>query len=253
VTGINGLVITTAREAVVFGPEATLIKNNNEKENLMKKMKKLNLPGLVTGLGLMLASNGLLAEAGISYTTGKTPTAVTADVKFKITIPKLMILRVGDWKEKVNTVEWTYAFGSSLTDPTANADADENHWNGANAITGVDSSTDDAADGSNGVLDVWAFGNTGSGLNLSVTSTTPFADVVTGANRPKLSEITATNGGSIAHPALADSGSGASPVTLAATAGIVSLKDTWTYKYTPTATPAAGTYEATVTYTLAAI
>ncbi|HPE58988.1 MAG: hypothetical protein KDI15_06695 [Thiothrix sp.] len=217
-------------------------------------MKKLTLPGLLTGLALMLASNGLFAEAGISYTTGATSTleSVKADVKFKITIPKLMILRVGDWAGTVNTVEWTYAFGSGLTGPTANAT--EDHWNGANATTGTD-----VSETSPNSLDVWAFGNTGGSLKLTAASTDFALEAGTGTaggNKPKLSEITAvnTNGttNGITHPTLTDA-STSSDITLPHSNGIVSLKDKWTYTYTPTATPSAGTYNASVIYTLAAI
>ncbi|WP_308874706.1 hypothetical protein [Thiothrix subterranea] len=40
---------------------------------------------------------------------------------------------------------------------------------------------------------------------------------------------------------------------MTAVAGIAKATDTWTYKYQPTTTPAAGKYDASVTYTLASL
>lgn len=226
-------------------------------------MKKLNLSIIASSALIVAALSGnVVGDAGISYNPGgAAPEAVDAKVKFKIKIPKLMILRVGDWGGTVNTVEWNYAFGSlgnaalvgnygGAADRASEAQWDATASAGALAATG-----DDDADAADGSLAVAAFGNTGANLNLIATTVSDFVSTtpVAGAAQPHLSEITAADGGNITHPGLVNTGSSATPVVLTHTNGIVRLTDTWTYTYTPVATPAGGEYDAEVKYTLTSL
>lgn len=217
-------------------------------------MKKLKLTLLVSSLALSMLSGNVLGEAGISYNSSGDPADVTAQVKFKITIPKIMILRVGDWAGSVNTVEWNYAFGTSLSDPSANVDATADHWNKTGSPSSLAATSDDESEtdkAGDGILKVAAFGNTGADLSLSATST-DFTSTTASGNQPHLSEITAANTGNITHPTLVNSGQSAA-VTLANANGVVREFDTWAYTYTPASVPAGGVYTASVVYTLATL
>lgn len=233
------------------------------------KMKRLALAslGMVMALGVSKVAVG---EADISYTTGATPEAVQANVKFKVVVPKVMILRVGDWGATANEVSWAYTFGLSGITPGTLGDGTEAQWDLANGAAGVDADADTEANGDKanpGTLNVWAFSNAGDDVTITAETVTAFArtnagttTIDAGANQPQLSDITVTTGGVIAHPAsgsdnFADAASGTTVATIADTNGIVSLKDTWKYTYTPPANtpPVAGTYDAEVKYTMASI
>lgn len=220
----------------------------------MKTITKISL--LAASLSLALSAGSAMGEANLSHTTdGTNPAAVTAQVNFKVKIPKIMILRVGDWSTTQNTVEWDYAFGiTNVADRAAVKDdwdqigADDSNV----AATGDDeANADKAADGK---LNVAAFGNIGGNLLLKATSTDFTATNGGGGNQPHLSEITATDTGNITHPNLVNSGDSAS-VTLTATGGIVRETDVWSYQYTPPAgtLPVGGTYDANVVYTLSSV
>lgn len=218
---------------------------------------KLLKPSLLASSALLLALTGTaFGEAGISSKVGAAPDPVTANVKFKIKVPEIIILRVGDWGSTANTLIWDYAFGSGLTNPTSNADATSVQWDKItastvdpqNANSDDESASDKAADGS---LRVAVFSNNGN-AHLTSAIVTDFAAVAAGFNKPSLSEISATSGGSIAHNAL-NGFAGSGTVDLTNAAGIVKLTDAWQYTYTPTNNPAAGEYNAEVKYTLANI
>ncbi|WGZ94728.1 MAG: hypothetical protein QJT81_01675 [Candidatus Thiothrix putei] len=218
---------------------------------------KLLKPSLLASSALLLALTGTaFGEAGISSKVGAAPDPVTANVNFKIKVPEIIILRVGDWESTANTLIWDYAFGSGLTNPTNNADATSAQWDKMtasivdpqNANSDNESAADKAGDG---ILKVAAFSNTGD-VRLTSAIVTDFTAVTAGFNKPSLSEISATSGGSIAHTAL-NGFAGSGTVDLTNTAGIVKLTDAWQYTYTPTNNPAAGEYNAEVKYTLANI
>ena len=220
-------------------------------------MKKLNTPILVSGLMLAALSGNTFGQAGISFgANGANPADVSANVNFKITIPKIMILRVGDWGNKNNTVAWTQAFGiTNFNDRAAN----ETHWTKTGTAGALSTATDDEAESDkagDGILKVAAFGNVGSDLYLSANSTEFTATTGGGATQPSLVEITAAHAGGtagITHPTLVASGSSAA-VPLAHINGVVRLEDTWAYNYAPTGgvVPVGGVYDGSVTYTLSA-
>lgn len=213
--------------------------------------KKL-LATLIISSAMMAVTNQTAhAEAGISVTLdGSTPAPVTSNVHFKIVVPKVMILSVGNWEDTDNTVTWNYNFGESTLAALSNTDATATQWNAATASTPAASNANADDDGtSDGQLAVKVFGNFGN-LALSSALVSDFAAIEAGFAKPKLSEISATNTGNITHGVLDDAGA-IDGTSLTAANGIVLEEDTWTYKYTPTATPAGGTYDAEVQYTLA--
>lgn len=207
-------------------------------------MKKLNTPVLVSGLLLAVLSGNTFGEAGISYSTTGKPAPVTANAKFKITIPQIMILRVGDWGDTVNTVEWNYAFGAGLS-TASNATAIKTQWDATDTVATPTST--------NNELQVAAFGNVGIDLTLESEIVSDFdtdndpATVPVGG-QPLLSDVTAVGtAGGIDHPAWG------TDVSVGAINGVVRKTDTWTYTYAPTVVPVGGVYTAEVQYTLAAI
>lgn len=219
-------------------------------------MKSLKTPLLVSSALLLAMTSAAFGEAGISYNASGAPADVTANVKFKINVPEIIILRVGDWGKtsNTNTVTWDYNFGAGLTSPTANGAATSAHWTAitATAPAAQDASSDDETEtdkAGDGALKVAVFSNTGD-VRLKAETVTDFAAVSAGYNKPSLSEISATSS-NISHTAL--NGFAGGTVDLANAAGLVQKTDTWAYKYTPTVNPAAGTYNAEVKYTLANI
>lgn len=213
-------------------------------------MKTIKLTVIASTLALALGAGSAMGEANLSHTTdGSTPANVTAKVNFKVKVPKVMILRVGDWGNTQNTVNWDYAFGiTGLADRAATQD----DWDKTGTPGASGASGDTGADGSDGALQVAAFANTGSNVTLKATSTDFTATTGGGATQPHLSEISAANTGDIAHPTLQNDGDG-TDVTLTAINGVVRATDTWTYKYTPAVAPVGGTYDASVVYTMASI
>lgn len=217
-------------------------------------MKFFKTTLLASSALLLIMTGTAFGEAGISYNASGAPADVTANVKFKINVPEIIILRVGDWGDSSNTVTWDYNFGAGLSSPAANSDAASTHWDKiiANAVAAQDASSDDesAADkAGDGSLKVAIFSNTGN-VRLKAEAVTDFAAVASGFNKPSLSEISAT-GTTVAHTVL--NGFAGGTVDLTNTAGLVKLTDAWKYAYTPTNNPAAGTYNAEVKYTLANI
>lgn len=218
------------------------------------KMKRLALATITMAAALGM-SKVALSEAGLSYESdGVTkPQPVTADVNFRITVPKIMILRVGDWGATENEVAWIYKFGLAGTD-TQNGDGLEDHWNKTGSLSNQDANTDtDAADTTDGTLKVMAFANLGTDVTLKATSTDFVSTTGATGNQPHLSEIVVDGASNIGHPVLEDSGDSAA-VTLTATDGVVRLTDDWkyTYKPDPSKPPVAGIYTANVKYTMAA-
>lgn len=202
---------------------------------------------LAVGVALMtsISHQTAMAEAGISV--GSSPDPVTANVKFKIVVPKVMILSVGDWGGTVNTVTWNY--NSSLV-ATSNTNATSTQWDTANASGSALTADADDNGASNGSLDVAAFGNFGN-LKITASTVTDFAEIAAGYAKPSLSEISATASSNLDHSSM--NGFSGGSLSLTATNGIVSERDVWSYKYTPSNVPAGGTYNAEVQYTLSSV
>ncbi|MDQ5767081.1 hypothetical protein [Thiothrix subterranea] len=227
--------------------------NNNSKSVIKMKLLK---PSLLASSTLLLALTGTaFGEANMSFSApgGTAPSPVNANVKFTINVPEILILRIGDWGATENNPIWNYAFGghaslSGASPSYAGGNATQADWDSLTSSIPEQTATTD------GTLQVAVFSNTGK-AKLSISAINDFDPVATGFAKPSLSEIEATSGGSSTpiDPANLNTFAVGNAVDLTAVAGIAKATDTWTYKYQPTTTPAAGKYDASVTYTLASL
>ncbi len=202
-------------------------------------MKKLNKLGVVLGLSASMALPQL-AQAESRWSVGTGNISAHADLKLKVVVPRIIILKVGDLGATINEITWD-ATGTAVNDVV---------YSGAipptTATLPFTVSDDEAVGNGQGTIAVQVFGN-GGDVSLTSTTTTPgfLTDTATSFTIP-LTDITVTAGGT-PHPAF-DGGAS----VIAATNGVVNPgPDTWVYAYNPTATPAAGTYTTTVRYTAA--
>lgn len=198
-------------------------------------------------LSLAIATPGLvMAEAGIS--TCEAPCTigdVANDVNLEVNVPEMLIFKVGDKEDVINTVSWTLS-------PTDYAPLKEDASYAGNVpFTSADfdapSASDDESDGGDdGVLSVYAFGNAG---NINIASTASNGEDLLNANNETLplSDFTVTGD---SHPSDGTNGlhNGSNGVVTAASS-VAELDTTWTYAYTPSTTPAAGVYTTVITYT----
>lgn len=224
-----------------------------------KTLAKVAAVGLLT-----VGSQVVYADADISVQAVGTALQASANVDLCVTVPQILIFGVGAVGDNVAKLQWTIdnAAGAAIGNDTT--------YSGSSALPFTApapfSTTATAAvsnDGGTGIaagnqvdLPVFLFSNSGS--NVLITSSITAGP--TGGGLPDLL-LNATSGSTIPissftagaaataipQPALANNSSS----TATATAGIVNSTDTWTYSYTPASIPAAGTYEARVTYVAA--
>ena len=205
-----------------------------------------NIAIALLGSALALAGQAAHAEAAYGYqSSGTGAVSASAKVNIKINVPKLILLRVGSDNTTVDTVafdvkpSWVTAPGALVSGASSN----NTPWD-RNAPSFTASPT---TAGSN-ILSASAWTNA-PGATLSVTTTTAMSP----ATGPGSASITVSSGAGLAHPG----GAGATLATTATTAipaGAVA-NGTWTYDLNPAgvASWAAGTYNATVTYTASAL
>ena len=179
----------------------------------------------VTVLGMPL-----LVNAESNFQTGAGALTATAHVDFQITIPKFLFLRVG-------TGTGTAAGGFAT-----NATIDEITWAPTAAQVGTGALAGTGGDLTGGVETAAVVANNGN-VVLSSTTTSALSDG--GGDTISYTQITTTaahntTGTTLAAPALADAAT--TNVTLTAVGKIVQQDAQWTYKYTNTAVPPAGTY-----------
>ncbi|SIP97425.1 hypothetical protein [Pseudacidovorax sp. RU35E] len=188
---------------------------------------------LALGIGA-LASGSALAESTYGYASSGTGTVTaTARVNLSVTIPKLILLRVGSANTVVDTLSWTstYSIPATPTVPVAGNNTAVS-WD-ANAPT-VTAGTQPTA------LSVTAWTNAGAGtINCSVATWSP----ATGG--PLNSNFTITSTGTLPHPG---ANLGACASTSFPSNSLAS--STWAYQLggTPSAWT-AGAYSTVVTYT----
>ncbi|MDM0116524.1 hypothetical protein QTI66_30725 [Variovorax sp. J22R133] len=198
-------------------------------------MKK-NLLALAAATTLAFAASNAMAEAKYNQAAGGTGTVTaTAGVNLSVTVPKLIVLRVGSNVASQNTLSWTAAFnipgalpsGTVPTTGTPNVD-----WNGTDPT--ITLGTQPAA------LTVWAWTN-GTGANINCAVGTWSA-----ANGPANSAFKVATTGTLPHP-----GNDLGTCTQTNFSQNTVVTGTWTYTL-DTATAAAwkaGAYTAAVTYT----
>ena len=192
---------------------------------LVRSMQILSLAGLA------LAGGQALAES--QYGSGTGTITAQAKVNLSVTVPKLILLRVGSTNTTVDTVTWTSALSipgvptTPITGNNTNVD-----WSGA-APTVTTSTAPHT-------LTVYAWTNARAGtINCAMGAWAP----LTGG--PANADFTVTTTGTLPHP-------GANLGACASTSFPSNAVATGTWAYTLGGTPAgwvANTYTNTITYT----
>ena len=202
-------------------------------------MKHFRTPtlALIAGACLSLVGTNALAESTYGYNAAGTGNVTaTAQVKLSVTVPKLILLRVGSANTTVDTLAWT-AVPSIPATPTAPSNGNNVgvDWDGA-APT-ITAGTQPAA------LNVYAWTNaTAATINCAVGTWV-------GTNSPANADFAVTVTGTLPHPG-ANLGACASTTFPSRTLA----SGTWTYVLS--GTPAswdAGVHTNTVTYTASGV
>lgn len=196
-----------------------------------KQMKALTI---ALGTSMALANGAAMAESTYGYnSTGVGVVTATAKVNVSVTVPKLILLRVGSAGSTVDTLSWTTGLSIPATPlvPAATANNAAVTWDGT-APTAT-TSTNPAA------VAVYAWSNfAGTTVNCAATA---FA-----AGGPTLANLTVTSGAGLAHPG-ANLGACAATTAIAANTATTGA---WTYALGGTpGTWTAGAYSSVITYT----
>jgi hypothetical protein len=168
-----------------------------------------------------LASAPTLVYADSQLAFGPAGTTATADLAFRVTIPNFVYFQVGSAGAVVDRVDFDLA--AAAVQPGA----------GGNVVA-----NGGVGDGADGSLSVTLSTNA---ANVSIAATG--GNLVSGGNNIPLTQINRTDGGQIPMPAFGGSGNLAfgAPGT---------RTDTWSYNYNNNTVYPAGTYNATVVYTV---
>ncbi len=220
--------------------------------------------GKAVGVGLLLCtSTNILADADIAVQNTTNPLEATANVDLCVVVPQILIFGVGQNADVVAKLQWTHnnsGNGGLLgTNNASYTGAALPPFTAPAPLTPLANVTI-TNDGGNGnattntaELPVFLFSN--SGENVTITSTISGGvtgggtvdaldhDTTAGLTIP-IANFTSGSSTVIPQPALLNN----STAVTAHTNGIVNATDTWSYSYTNPAVPAAGTYEARVTY-----
>jgi hypothetical protein len=202
----------------------------------MKSMKMRLMAGAMMAAGAIAASP-VWAESGLDTTA---PYSVAARHNFTVVIPAFLSFRVGTAGATIDTITFSPTVAQLLAaTPVA----------GTGGTGGGGGSTTDVVLLSNaGQVTITATNNSG-GLGLSTGTA---ADGYINFN-----EITATSGNAaLTPPALSNAGGTTSTPTLNGGSKVTNQSATWTYAYTNSTIPSAGTYggatSGQVTYTATA-
>lgn len=183
------------------------------------------------GLGLALTALPAMAES--QYGSGTGTITAQAKVNLSVTVPKLILLRVGSTNTTVDTVTWTSTLSipGVPTAPLASVNNTNVDWNGAAPTVATASAA--------ATLTVYAWTNAGTGtINCAVGAWN-----ATGG--PANADFTVTTTGNLPHPGpnLGACVSTSFPSNVVATG-------TWAYALGGTpASWAANTYTNVITYT----
>lgn len=202
--------------------------------------KQAKITGAALGLAVAMGSTMAVAESQYGYaSSGTGPVTAQANVKLKVTVPLLILLRVGA-AGPISTgedIDWTVGFSIPAT-PTAPANGSNQAvvWDGMAPTATVTSTPNPAA------LSAYAWTNSSGGGQLSCAAPT-WSPVAGGPGNADIG-VSAT-GTALSHPG--------SNLACGATASIAKnalATSTWTYTLTGTPTSwSAGTYSTTLTYT----
>jgi len=197
------------------------------------------LLSVAAGAALALAAGMALAESQYGYGTGAPAVTAQAHLNLSVTVPKLILLRVGAQTGTGDTLSWTAPI-TWATAPTVTAgDNQAANWDGTAPTLGT--VTNPAA------VPVSAWTNSSGGGSLTYTAA---AFAPTGG--PLLANIGVSSGAGLAHPGgatLVATGAAASTFVPSAVA-----TGTWTFSLTGTAlTWTPGTYTTVITYTATSV
>ncbi len=203
---------------------------------MKKTMLKIALTAAVAGA--ILGPQFAAAESRWSVGTTNGLSA-HADLKLKVVVPKIIILRVGDIGSKINEITWS-AIGTTATDEVYNGSIPPTTTSVPFAVSDDETDADKEVDGA---VKVQVFGNAGD-VTLTSGATTDLSDG--GSLSIPITYFSASDTGSLTHPGLVNGST-----TLNNTNNIVNLSDTWTYTYNYNVAnpPAAGEYTTIITYT----
>ena len=195
------------------------------------------------GSALSLASQVAHAEASYGYqSTGTGAVSATARVNLRINVPKLILLRVGSNNATVDTITWdmTPAWVTSPGSLVSGGTSTNTPWDGA-----APTFTAAANPAGSNVLTAYAWTNA-AGASLTVATTTAMAP----ATGPTMTNITVGSTGTLTHPGLNLGTATPTPLSIG-----TAYTGTWTYGLNVPSPMnwAAGTYNATVTYTASAL
>ena len=201
-----------------------------------------NLSTLVAALvaGLALTSGVAMAESTYGYNSAGTGTVLaTARVTLSVTVPKLILLKVGTAGAVVDTLSWTlgYSIPATPTVPSVTGDSVAVVWNGAAPTNPA--MTNPAAL----AVSAWTNAATTSTVNCAMGAWTG------PAGGPVNADFTIVTTGTLTHPGL-------NLGACAATAFAKNTVATGTWAYSLGGTPAtwpAGTYTNVITYTATGI
>ncbi|RYF59185.1 MAG: hypothetical protein EOO27_10140 [Comamonadaceae bacterium] len=202
--------------------------------------RSLQLLGSLAAAAALFASGSALAESTYGYNAaGAGPVSATAKVNVQVSVPLLILLRVGVDNTAVDTV----AFASTPTIPggpgtLVGGSSQAGGWSGA-APTFATTATNATL-----LASAWTNASNNGQLSCAVTTAFPAASGLTSAN---ITVTSATVGGTgLAHP-----GANTACGTNVGIPRNVVQSSNWTYGLTGAiaATAAAGTVTETVTYT----
>lgn len=202
--------------------------------------KQLKTLALAAGACMALASGVAQADSQYGYNAaGVGPVTAQANVKLKVTVPLLILLRVGS-ATAIDELAWTAGFNVTTT-PAAPADGNNQtaNWNGLAPAVATTSLPSPAT------LAAYAWTNSSGGGTLSCGAPT-WTAVPAAAVGPTNANITVTqSNAALSHPST-DLGC----ATTSAFAKNTALTSNWTYALGGTpASWGAGVYTTQVTYT----
>jgi len=182
-------------------------------------------------LALALAGGAAMAES--QYGSGTGTITAQAKVNLSVTVPKLILLRVGSTNTTVDTVAWTSGLSIPAvpTTPLAGVNNTNVDWSGAAPVV--------TPTATGNTLTVYAWTNAGAGtINCAVGAWNAIGG-------PANADFTVTTTGTLPHP-------GANLGACASTTFTSNTVATGTWAYALGGTPAAwvaNTYTNTITYT----
>lgn len=185
--------------------------------------------------GLALVAGPAMAES--QYGSGTGTITAQAKVNLSVTVPKLILLRVGSTNTTVDTMTWTSTLSvpGVPTTPLASVNNTGVDWNGAGSTVATASTAS--------TLTVYAWTNAGAGtINCALGTWNA-------AGGPANADLTVTTTGTLPHP-------GANLGACASTSFPSNVVATGTWAYALGGTPAkwvANAYTNTITYTVQGI